>query len=168
MSLEKTILKHEDFFAASLNIKITSNDIVDKINAFDWLDLGDSNNVDQFQAITLRIFNLFNFQYAKKHERIIIKAFMLLFQEAVKSIKQAIEETSQSYNIEGGSKGFQNEAINRMYYIEYWSTKKHLPVNYNEKKQEIRELYNLDTILLSILADKLRVFNDFERSKIKK
>ncbi len=42
-----------------------------------------------------------------------------------------------------------------------------IPVNYNEKEQENRKLFNLDTIILSILADKLEVLNAFERNKPK-
>lgn len=168
MGLEKIILKHEDFFALSINIGITSNDIVDKINAFDWLDLTEAKTQDAYNKIVYSIFARFPFLYHKKHESIIQKAFAVLFVEAVEGIKGAILAVSKSYNIEGGTTGFKNEAVDKFYYIEYWATKKNLPVNYNEKNLEKRNLFNFDTIILSILADKLRTFNEYELNKPKK
>lgn len=83
-------------------------------------------------------------------------------------LRDAIEHTNLSYNVEGSTRGFTNPAVDRMYYISYWANKKNIPVNFNEKKQEKRELFNMDTIILSILADKLNNFNEFERLKPKK
>ena len=165
---EKTILKHEDFFARSVNIGITSDAIVDKINAFDWLDLTEAKNEIEYSKVLLSIFERFNFKYPKKYDSIVKKAFTVLFVEAVENVKEAIVAVSKSYNIEGGATGFRNEAVDKFYYIEYWATKKNLPVNYNEKNIEKRNLFNFDTIILSILADKLRTFNEYEINKPKK
>lgn len=165
---EKAILKHEDFFAKSVSIGITSNEIVDKINAFDWLDLSEAKTENEYNKLLFSFLDRFIFKYPKKYDSIVKKAFALLFVEAVENVKEAINAVSHSYNIEGGSSGFKNEAVDKFYYIEYWATKKNIPVNYNEKNIEKRNLFNFDTIILSILADKLRTFNDYELNKPKK
>lgn len=165
---EKAILKHEDFFAKVVNIGITSNEIVDKINAFDWLDLTEAKTEEEYSLIVFSIFQRFTFKHPKKYDSIIKKAFTFLFVEAVENIKEAITAVSRSYNVEGGTTGFRNEAVDKFYYIEYWATKKNIPVNYNEKNLEKRNLFNFDTIILSILADKLRTFNEYEANKPKK
>ena len=168
MGLEKTILQHQEFFAKSLNIGLTSNKIIDKINAFDWLDLNNAKTEIDYAIIVMDIFKRFRFKYPKKFEAIIKNAFAVLFVEAVENIKAAITATSGSYNIEGSKTGFRNEVVDKFYYIEYWANKKLIPVNYNETDLKKRELFNLDTIILSILADKLRAFNEFEANKPKK
>jgi len=165
---EKTILKYGEFFAKSLDIKITSSNIIDKINAFDWLDLSEAKSESEYEKILLEIFGRFKFKYKSKHKAIIQAAFANLFVEAVSNIKEAIEQVSKSYNIEGGGSPFRNAIVDKFYYIEYWANKKNIPVNYNEKDQDKRKLFNFDTILLSILSDKLAAFNHYEVNKPKK
>jgi len=165
---DKAILRHEDELAKFLDLGgVKYTDIVDKINAFDWLDIQLANSSEQMAVIVLRLYESFNFKVPAAYSSIVLKAFAHKFNEAIKYLADAIEEVNQSYNVEGGSKGFQNPTVNKFYYINYWAGKKNIPVNYNEKKQENRELFNLDTIILSILADKLEVLNAFERNKPK-
>lgn len=168
MGIEKIILKHHLFLSQSLDIGINSIDIIDKINAFDWFDLADAKTEIEYQNIILSIFNRFNFAFPKKYEMIIKEAFAFLFVEAVKKIKDSILAISKSYNIDGSSFGFRNDIIEKYYYIEYWATKKNIPVNYNEKDLSKRNLFNFDTILLSLLSDKLRIFNEHELNKSNK
>lgn len=165
---EKAILRHVDAFAPSLDLQISHLDIVDKFNAFDWLDLHEARNEVAVAAVVMRFFESFNFRFAEEFGPIIIKAFTLKFGEAVEYLSEAINEVHHSYNVEGGSKGFQNDVVNKFYYIQYWADKKNIAVNYNDKNQKNRELFNLDTIILNILADKLRVLNEYERNKPKK
>jgi hypothetical protein len=167
-ALDRAILRHPDFYANHLNIGVTVEDIVDRINAFDWLDLAQADTPEKLSEIILKFFKDFNFVYPKAYEAIILQAFTLKFKKALEYLRDAIEHVSQSYNVEGQSRGFTNPAVDRMYYINYWATKKNIPVNFNEKKQERREIFNLDTIILSILADKLNNLNEFERLKPKK
>lgn len=166
--IEKAILRHENSVAKYLNIGITAEQIVDKINAFDWLDMAEAKNEQEMAAICLKFFKSFKFKYRKEFETIVLKAFAHKFKEAQVYLADAITEVSHSYNVEGSSRGFQNDTVNKFYYINYWADKKNIPVNYNEKSQEKRALFNLDTIILSILADKLHTFNEFERNKPKK
>lgn len=165
---ERAILRHSKVYAAHLDIGIKAEDIVDKINAFDWLDLGQAETPESLAVIVMRFFKSFNFQYPKNYEPIVMLAFSEKFHKALEYLKEAIEDTSKSYNVDGATRGFTNPAVDRMYYINYWANKKNIPVNFNEKKQENRELFNMDTIILSILADKLHNFNEFERLKPKK
>lgn len=169
MGLEKTILKHQDFFAKSLDIKISSSDIIDQINAFDWLDLSEAKTELEYEKIVDSIFKRFSFHNKKSHNPIIRKAFEWLFVEAVEKIKESVIAVSKSYNIDGGgSDAFSNSVVNKFYYINYWADKKNIPVNYNEKDFNKRKLFNFDTIILSVLSDKLKVLNDYERNKPKK
>ena len=85
-----------------------------------------------------------------------------------KQIKESITAVSKSYNIPDLKDGFRNQLIEKFYYIEYWANKKNIPVNFNEKNLEKRSLFNLDTIILSILSDKLKILNEYESSKPKK
>ena len=165
---EKAILRHEDVFAKSLDIKITHLDIVDKLNAFDWLDLNEAKSEEDVAVIVLRFFDMFNFKFPEAYRAIILKAFTIQFTEALEYFKDAIANVQHSYNVKGSSKGFQNDTVNKFYYISYWADKKNIPVNFNEKDQEKRSLFNFDTIILSILADKLAVLNEWERNKPKK
>jgi len=164
---EKAILRHEDVNAKYLDIKIQHTDIVDKINAFDWLDLGEAKNETEMSATVLRFFESFKIECPPAYKPIILKAFSLKFMQALKYLRDAIEEVNRSYNVEGTSRGFRNDVVDKFYYISYWAAKNHIAVNFNEKKQQNRELFNLDTIILSILADKLNAFNEFERNKPK-
>lgn len=168
MAIEKTILKYQDVFAKNLDIKIKPADIIDKINAFDWLDLQNANNEIDYEKICFSIFNQFNFTYKKKHELIIKKSFVYNFTKAIEQIKESIIAVSKSYNIPDLKDGFRNQLIEKFYYIEYWANKKNIPVNFNEKNLEKRSLFNLDTIILSILSDKLKILNEYESSKPKK
>lgn len=168
MGLDKIILKHHSFLSECLNIGIDSNKIIDKINAFDWFDLSEAKTAEQYQIIINSIFSRFNFVYPKKYDTIIKEAFSHLFADAVIKIQQSITAVSKSYNIEGGSSGFRNEVIDKYYYIEYWANKKNIPVNYNEKNLDKRNLFNFDTIILSILSDKIKTFNEWEQNKPKK
>jgi hypothetical protein len=165
----EVILKHEDVFAKSLDIKITKGNIIDKIDAFDWLDLSEAKSEFDFEKVVLSIFKRFNFKYPKKYDSIIKKAFSYNFIEAVEQIKTSIIAVSKSYNIDGcGVDSFRNEIVDKFYYINYWADKKNIPVNYNEKDYNKRKLFNFDTIILNILADKLKILNDYERNKPKK
>lgn len=166
--IEKKILKHKDFFNKSIDIKITSLDIIDKINAFDWFDLQEAKTPESYTKIVTSIFNRFKWKYHKQFHVIVFERFCFLFVEAIEQIKESIEAISKSYNIEGGGGGFRNELVDKYYYIEYWANKKNIPVNYNEKDYNQRKLFNFDTILLSILSDKLSTFNEWERNKSKK
>lgn len=165
---EQAILRHDDALAQYLELGITAEQIVDRINAFDWLDLQEAKNEKELAAITLRFYESFNIQSPPAFRAVILKAFTHKFVEAVRYVREAVEHVHHSYNVEGSSKGFQNETVNKFYYISYWADKKSIPVNYNEKSQEKRALFNLDTIILSILADKLNAFNEYERNKPKK
>jgi hypothetical protein len=166
---DKAILRHEDALAQFLDLGgVKYTDIVDKINAFDWLDVGLADNAEQMAVVVMRFYESFNFKVPPAFQSIAVKAFAHKFNEAIIYLRDAIEETNASYNVEGTSRGFQNDTVNRFYYINYWADKKSIPVNYNDKNQKNRELFNLDTIILSILADKLHVFNEFERNKPKK
>lgn len=165
---DQAVLRHEDALAQYLNLGITKEQIVDKVNAFDWLDLQEAKDEKALAAITLRFYDSFNIQTPPAFQSIVLKAFTHKFVEACKYLREAVEHVNSSYNIEGASKGFQNEVVNKFYYINYWADKKSIAVNYNEKRQEKRELFNLDTIILSILADKLNAFNEYERNKPKK
>ncbi len=164
---EQAILRHDDALCKYLQLGVTVEQIVDKVNAFDWLDLGEAKNEEQMAKIVLRFYEGFNIQTSAAFRGIVLKAFTHKFNEAIIYLRDAIEEVNQSYNVEGGSKGFQNPTVNKFYYINYWARKNMIPVNYNEKEQENRKLFNLDTIILSILADKLEVLNAFERNKPK-
>lgn len=165
---DKVVLRHEDALAKYLELGITAEDIVNRVNAFDWLDLQLVKNETGMAAIILRFYEGFNFKVPPAFQAIVLKAFSHKFNEALVYLRDAIEEVNASYNVEGTSRGFQNETVNKLYYINYWADKKNIPVNYNEKKQGNRALFNLDTIILSILADKLDRFNEFERNKPKK
>jgi hypothetical protein len=165
---EAAIIRHDDALAKFLQLGITPEQIVDKINAFDWLDLQEAKSENELAAITLRFYESFSIESPPAFRGIILKAFTHKFVEAIKYVREAIEHVNASYNIEGSSKGFQNDVVNKFYYISYWADKKAIPVNFNEKRQEKRELFNLDTIILSILADKLNAFNEYERNKPKK
>lgn len=166
---DKAILRHEDELAKFLDLGgVKYTDIVDKINAFDWLDIQLANSSEQMAVIVLRLYESFNFKVPEVYSSIVLKAFAHKFNEAIIYLRDAIEETNASYNVEGTTKGFQNDTVNKFYYINYWADKKGIPVNYNEKDQKNRALFNLDTIILSILADKLNAFNTFERNKPKK
>jgi hypothetical protein len=165
---EKAILRHDDALAEFLNIGVPVEQIVDKINAFDWLDISEAKTEDEMTTIIMRLFGQFNFKYPKAYELIILKAFTHKFLKAVEYLKGGIEEVAQSYNVEGSPRGFQNPTVNKFYYINYWADKKNIPVNYNDKNQENRALFNMDTIIISILADKLNLLNEFERNKVKK
>ena len=44
----------------------------------------------------------FNFKFDPAYQAIILKAFTILFTQALTYFRDAIEEVSQSYNIEGG------------------------------------------------------------------
>ena len=165
---DQAVLRHEDALAQYLELGITKEQIVDRVNAFDWLDLQEAKNEKALAAITLRFYKSFNIQTPPAFQSIVLKAFTHKFVEACKYLREAIEHVNASYNIEGSTKGFQNATVNKFYYINYWADKKSIAVNYNEKSQEKRELFNLDTIILSILADKLNAFNEYERNKPKK
>jgi hypothetical protein len=165
---EKIIVKHGEFFAQALDIKIKSSDILNKINAFDWYDLCDSKTAEEYLLIITGVYNRFNFKCSKQHFEIVFAAFVVLFNEAVKDIKNGIEHVSKSYNVESSGSGFRNDIVDKYYYIEYWANKKNIPVNYSEKDQTKRNLFNFDTILLSILSDKLAAFNSYELNKPKK
>lgn len=165
---EQAVLRHEDALCQYLQLGIKHTDIVDQINAFDWLDIQQAKSEEEFAVIVMKFYKLFNIQTSPAFTSIVAKAFAHKFVQAVQYLRDAIEETQQSYNIEGNSKGFQNENVNKLYYISYWADKMKIPVNFNEKQQEKRALFNLDTIILSILADKLDTFNAFERNKPKK
>lgn len=167
-NIEKAILRHEDVNAEFLNIGVTAEQIVDKINAFDWLDLSEAKTEDEMAIIFMRLFESFNIECPKAYRLIVLKAFTHKCLKAIEYLKEAITSVDHAYNVEGGSKGFTNKVVDKLYYITYWANKKNIPVNYNEKDQEKRALFNLDTIILSILADKLQVFNDYERNKPKK
>lgn len=164
---EKTILKHGEFFAKSLDIKITSSDISNKINAFDWLELTEAKSQEEYHEIVSKIFLKFKFKFKPQHKSIIETAFANLFIEAVEKIKKGIEYVSKSYNIETSGSAFRNPIVDKYYYIEYWATKRNIPVNYNEKDEIKRNLFNFDTILLSILSDKLAALNSYELNKPK-
>ena len=165
----EVILRHEDVFAKSLDIKINKEQIIDKIDAFDWLDLSEAKSEFDFEKVVFSIFKRFNFKYPKKYDSIIKKAFSYKFIEAVEQIKTSIIAVSKSYNIDGGAvDSFRNEIVDKFYYINYWADKKNIPVNYNEKDYNKRKLFNFDTIILNILADKLKILNDYERNKPKK
>jgi len=164
---DKAVLRHQDALAPFLDIKISIEQIVDRVNAFDWLDLSEAKNAEQMAVIVLRFYESFNFSVPAAYREIVLKAFAHKFNEALVYLRDAITEVNQSYNVEGSSRGFQNDTVNKFYYINYWADKKNIPVNYNDKSQKNRELFNLDTIILSILADKLHVFNEFERNKPK-
>lgn len=165
---EAVILKNAEALAPAIDIKILADDIIEKITAFDWLDLGAAKNEADFAAIIANIFKRFNFAYPARFDPAIRAAFLPRFLQAVEVIKRTIEAVDKSYNVPEASKGFQNAEINRFYYIDYWANKKVIPVNHNEKNEEKRALFNLDTILLCILADKLAVLNEYERTKTKK
>lgn len=168
MALEKIILKHEDVFSKNLDLKITVGDIIDKVNAFDWLDFSEAKNESEFELLILNFFNRFNFKYPKKYDSIIKKSFYFKFLEAVEKIKESIEVVSKSYNVDGGgSDAFNNPLVGKFYYIEYWANKKNIPVNFNEKDFNKRNLFNFDTIIISILSDKLKTLNEYERNKPK-
>lgn len=164
---EKAILRHDEALAKYLQIGVTKEQIVDKINAFDWLDIQMAQSEQDLAPIVMRFYDSFNFKVAPGFTAIVVKAFTHRFTEAVKYLQDGIEDVAASYNIPESSKGFQNATVNKFYYINYWADKKQIPVNYNEKKQENRELFNLDTIILSILADKLQTLNSYERNKPK-
>lgn len=165
---EKAILRHPEVTAKHLKIGIEATDIVDRINAFDWLDLQNADTAQKFNIIMWRIYEQFNVKVDHDARGIVFLAFATKFEEAVKFIKRGIENVHASYNIEGGGRGFTNPTIDQFYYISYWADKKGIPVNFNEKRQEHRALFNMDTIVLSILADKLEQFNKYEREKPKK
>jgi hypothetical protein len=165
---EQAILRHEDAAAQFLEIGVTAELIVDKINAFDWLDLGEAKSEEQLSSIIFKFFEGFKFEYPPRYEAIILKAFTHKFMGALDYLREAINEVHASYNVEGTSKGFRNATVDKFYYINYWADKKSIPVNYNERSQNNRALFNLDTIILSILADKLQVFNNYENNKPKK
>jgi hypothetical protein len=165
---EKAVIRHGDALARYLELGLTAENIVDRVNAFDWLDIQLANSEEAMASIIFRFYESFNIQTPAAFQPIVLRAFAHKFTEALKYLRGAIEEVNATYNVEGGGKGFQNETVNKFYYINYWADKKSIPVNYNEKRQEKRELFNLDTIILSILADKLHVFNEFERNKPKK
>lgn len=164
---ERTILRHENTLAEHLYIGIEKEAIIDRLNAFDWLDLCNAETDEQLAVIVMRFFEGFNFRYPKAFESIVLKAFTHKFFEAVQIVKEEIERTHKSYNVDGAGQLFRNDLVDKFYYINYWATKKSIPVNYNEKRQDRRELFNMDTIIFSILADKLQVLNDYERNKPK-
>lgn len=165
---EKAILRHELELHKFLKIGVTPEQIVDKINAFDWLDIQMAKSEQDLAPIVMRFYESFNIRVPlESYKPVVLMAFTHKFTQAVKYLQSAIEDVAESYNIPDNPRGFQNETVNRFYYINYWADKKQIPVNYNEKKQENRELFNLDTIILSILADKLQTLNTYERNKPK-
>lgn len=166
--IDKAILKHQDTLAKFVNCGVSKEMIIDKLNAFDWLELQQAETEIEMGAIIMRFFEMFKIQTKPAFKSIILKSFTHKFIEAINEIKEAIEFVNGSYNIDGSSRGFQNDTVNKFYYINYWAEKKLIPVNYNEKEQKKRDIFNFDTIILSILADKLNVFNEYERTKAKR
>ena len=165
--IEKTILKHKDTFSQFLDIGISVNEITAKVNAYDWFDLQEAKNESDIKSVVNNIWSCFNFKIKKEHSEIINQAFYYKFLKSIIQIKEAIEYTNASYNIPNSSGGFENDIVNKYYYLNYWANKKNIPLNINEKDQPKRELFNLDTIILSILAEKLQSYNEYERNKPK-
>lgn len=165
--IEKTILKHKDTFSQFLDIGISVNEITAKVNAYDWFDLQEAKNESDIKSVVNNIWSKFNFKIKKEYAEIINQAFYYKFLKSIIQIKEAIEYTNASYNIPNSSSGFENDIVNKYYYLNYWANKKNIPLNINEKDQAKRDLFNLDTIILSILAEKLQSYNEYERNKPK-
>jgi len=80
---DKAVLRHEDELAKFLDLGgVKYTDIVDKINAFDWLDIQLADSREQMAIIVLRLYESFNFKVPEAYSSIVLKAFAHKFEEA--------------------------------------------------------------------------------------
>lgn len=160
---EKIILSNEDFYAKTLNIGVSVDDIMAEVNAFDWLELKEKPIQETFADFKKRL----NFQNTKsEYYSIREKAFAHKFERAIVNLSAFVEEVNSSYNF-GGKGGISNPVIDRYYYLKYWADKKHIAVDYNELDYNKRKQFNFYTILFDIFAGKLENFNAYNKQKDK-
>ena len=165
---EKIIKKHKGAIAPFVNIGVTAEEISCKVNAYDWFDLQEAKDENDIIKVMETIFNKFNFKIKPNIKEIVTLAFYHKFLKAIVLLKDGIEHVKSSYTVPNDGVNFENEVVNKYYYLNYWADKKNIPINVNEKDQAKRDLFNFDTIILSILADKLNSYNNYERNKPKK
>lgn len=158
---DEIILANEDFYAKSLNIGISVDEIMAEVNAFDWMELKEIPAEVLFANFKKRL----SFDNPQgKYFAIREKAFAHKFERALVNLNKIIEEVHASYNFDKKG-GLSNEHLNRYYYIKYWADKKLIAIDYNEQDYNKRKLFNFYTILFDIFAVKLENFNAFNNQK---
>jgi len=155
---DEIILANEDFYAKSLDIGLTVDDIMAEFNAFDWMEIKEIPAQAVFNDFKRRL----NFQNPapSKYSMIREKAFAHKFERAVVNLNKIIEEVHSSYNYDKKG-GISNKHLDKYYYVKYWADKKLIALNYNEQDYNKRKLFNFYTILFDIFAVKLDNFNTF-------
>lgn len=158
---DEIILANEDFYAKSLDIGISVDDIMAEVNAFDWMELKDIPTEVLFADFKkrLKFENTLGRFYSIRE-----KAFAHKFERALLNLNKIIEEVHSSYNFDKKG-GISNQYLDRYYYIKYWADKKLIAIDYNEQDYNKRKLFNFYTILFDIFAVKLENFNAFQNQK---
>lgn len=160
---DKIILANEDFYAKTLNIGVSVDDIMAEVNAFDWMELRQKPIAETYADFKARLrFENTRSEYYSIRE----KAFAHKFERAIINLSRLVEEVNSSYKIPGKG-GVSNSEIDRYYYLKYWGDKKQIAVDYNEIDYNKRKLFNFYTILFDIFASKLDNFNAFYKAKEK-
>ncbi len=160
---DKIILANEDFYAKTLNIGVSVDDIMAEVNAFDWMELKQKPISETYADFKSRL----NFQNIKsEYYSIREKAFAHKFERAIVNLSKLVEEVNSSYKIPGKG-GVSNSEIDRYYYLKYWADKKQIAVDYNEIDYNKRKIFNFYTILFDIFAGKLDNFNAYYKAKEK-
>lgn len=159
-SNEALILSNEDFYAKTLKIGVSTDDIMAEFNAFDWLELKEKPIDQVFTDFKKRL----NFQNPQgKYFSIREKAFAYKFERALVNLNALVEEVNSSYNIPKKG-GITNDFMQKYYYVKYWADKKLIAIDYNEQNYNKRKLFNFYTILFDIFAVKLENFNTYQNA----
>lgn len=160
---DKIILANEDFYAKTLDIGVSVDDIMAEVNAFDWMELKQKPIAETFADFKARLrFKNTPSEYFSIRE----KAFAHKFERAIVNLSAFVEEVNSSYKLPGKG-GINNPEADRYYYLKYWADKKQIAVDYNEIDYNKRKLFNFYTILFDIFASKLDNFNAYHRQKDK-
>ena len=158
---DNIILANEDFYAKTLNIGVSVDDIMAEVNAFDWMELRQKPGDEVYADFKARLkFTNTRSEYYSIRE----KAFAHKFERAIVNLSRLVEEVNSSYKIPGKG-GLNNSEIDRYYYLKYWADKKRIAVDYNEIDYNKRKLFNFYTIIFDIFASKLDNFNAFNKAK---
>lgn len=158
---DKIILANENFYAKTLNIGVTVDDIMAEVNAFDWMELRQKPIAEVYADFKDRL----GFKNGQtEHLSIREKAFAHKFERAITNLSALVEEVNSSYKIPSKG-GISNPEVDRYYYLKYWADKKCIAVDYNEREHNKRKLFNFYTILFDIFATKLDNFNAYNKQK---
>lgn len=159
--MDKIILSNEDFYAKTLNIGVTTDDIMAEVNAYDWLEFRHKAPEEVLKDFKRRtgFKNPLGSYYSIRE-----KAFAYKLERAIANLSTLVEEVNRSYNIPSKG-GLNNSNIEQYYYLRYWADKKATPLDYNEQDYKKRKLFNFYTILFDIFASKLDNFNAYNNQQ---